>query len=762
MKYRQPPATDATQVQWLEKLLLCIVLGLTVLRVTIVETPLIDSPQAGSVLSSENISLLLSTVLLACAAAWLLKAVISGQFNWRRTWFGWGVGLFIAAGVVAAVFASNKRAAVTDSAILASPMVAAMFLVQWLRSATRIRWTLLLILAVGVAATLQCYEQKTGSNDNVVAQYEANPAEFLQKQGIEEGTLEHWMYRHRLYSKDIRGFMMTSNSAATFFLLAVFAAAGLSLQTVSKKMAQQQLALFVCYLLAAGIILAGLLLTRSKGGLGAFVLGSMLLCVLLFFGKSIRKHRRIFGIVLLLLIVIAAGFMIHYGTTHGRLPGGNSMLVRWQYWVSSVEMIRDHFLAGVGGGNFPDYYMRYKIPAALETVQNPHNWIVSLLSQYGPLGLIAFIMAVIIVLFRGLQNSFSSDTNPTVQPLPSSGRLWIGLLACSALMMLIIRPMLVDLEIFKQQPDVAAAAYLVLYIIPAAIFVLVFILLRATFGSGSEQENDPRRLSCALMCGLAAVLIHNLVDFALFEPGNWTLFWLFAAIIIAQVHNSAEQPVRIHQLDFSKRLGLGAGLVIASIAYLSIVLLPALKAEQIFKKALIADTPPMDLIEAAIAADPLSSKTAHQAASLMVQMYQNQGMDNPAVLDRAEMYENIAIQRNDADFKLWRLRARINVIRSEQTEGTAKQAALTKAFEDLQQALDRYPGSDKLCFLLAGVAEQLGKNDVALSYYQAAVDIEDAYRVQFRIMYPNQDTIFSRLGEASYAQAQAKIEQLQK
>jgi len=32
------------------------------------------------------------------------------------------------------------------------------------------------------------------------------------------------MYEHRLYSKDIRGFLLTGNSTASFFLLAAFAA----------------------------------------------------------------------------------------------------------------------------------------------------------------------------------------------------------------------------------------------------------------------------------------------------------------------------------------------------------------------------------------------------------------------------------------------------------------------------------------------------------------------------------------------------------
>ena len=82
------------------------------------------------------------------------------------------------------------------------------------------------------------------------------------------------------------------------------------------------------------------------------------------------------------------------------------------------------------------------------------------------------------------------------------------------------------------------------------------------------------------------------------------------------------------------------------------------------------------------------------------------------------------------------------------------------AFDDFQQAVNRYPGSDKLHFYLAGVAEKLNRLDVALCHYQMAVDVEDAYRAQFRIMYPERKTVISRLGNANYDEAKAKIKEL--
>ena len=91
-----------------------------------------------------------------------------------------------------------------------------------------------------------------------------------------------------------------------------------------------------------------------------------------------------------------------YGIEHGRLPGGNSMLVRWQYWTASAQMVADHPLSGVGPGNFSDYYPHYKPAAALESVADPHNWPLSLITQYGPLGLLGFLAMLCLPLWRSI------------------------------------------------------------------------------------------------------------------------------------------------------------------------------------------------------------------------------------------------------------------------------------------------------------------------------------------------------------------------
>lgn len=747
-------------LQRLDQFLLCVIMGLIVLRAAVIENPYMDQPQTRLMLSGEIVSLLVSTVGLACFAVWLLTAVVLNQFRWRKTGLGPAAALFFLAGLLSAFIASDKRAAVTDAVTLLCPMLTALLLVQLLDTRQSIRLVLLLILAVGAAAAVQCADQLTAANETLIADYQADPVQHLQKLGIEPNSLEHWMYEHRLYSKDIRGFLMTSNSSASFFLLAFFAALGLFTQAITKDGTQEQTAAAVCYGLAAAVCGAGLLMTQSKGGIGALLAGLLLWAVLLGWGRFIWQHRRLAAAAAVLGIVLAAAGIAACGIRCGRLPGGNSMLVRWQYWQSTAQMIKDHPLTGVGGGNFSDSYVYYKNPAASETIQNPHSWPLSLLSQYGPLGLLAFLWAAFGPMLKSFRSRFMLS-GAAEQSLPAAGGfLGAGLLASCGCMLLFVRPALVDAEFLYQNVDVRAAAYLVLYLVPAGVFVLAYVLLWAASTGDRSPAGRSDRLNTALICGLAAVLIHNLIDFALFEPGVWSIFWLLAAVLTADVHLAEGQPSALLNLRPPVRIGAAAGLALAAAVYAAGILMPPIRANQLFKQALRDDRRRIELLDRAAASDLLSYKTAYTAAVMFTQTYRNQRIKDVRFLEKALDYAAIAAARNQAGFKPFRLQGEIFSLLAQEASGDRKTAYLEKAAEAFKMALERYPGSDRIHYALAGVAEQLNQPQTALMHYQKAVEIEDAYRLQFRKMYPDRQTVISRLGHNAYEEAKEKIQML--
>jgi tetratricopeptide (TPR) repeat protein len=131
----------------------------------------------------------------------------------------------------------------------------------------------------------------------------------------------------------------------------------------------------------------------------------------------------------------------------------------------------------------------------------------------------------------------------------------------------------------------------------------------------------------------------------------------------------------------------------------------------------------------------------------------------PDILKNAESCFLAAIARNNADFKNYEKLSEVYSLLAKNSPEQDKKDLLTYALDNITSAVERYPTSDRLRFELAEVAEQLGETDLAVAQYEKAVEIEDAYRKQFKIMYPGHE-IFSRLGEEKYEEAKQRIKQL--
>jgi tetratricopeptide (TPR) repeat protein len=135
---------------------------------------------------------------------------------------------------------------------------------------------------------------------------------------------------------------------------------------------------------------------------------------------------------------------------------------------------------------------------------------------------------------------------------------------------------------------------------------------------------------------------------------------------------------------------------------------------------------------------------------LYVQRYQDGIPKNPAWLDKAASCFQQAIQRNRAYYKDYQRLAEVYDLRND----------MINADHMYHLAVERYPGSGQLWLALGRLAEKRGDNEGAVTYYTQAVAIEDAFQRQFRIMYPDRDTIIHRMGDEDYRLAQERIEVL--
>lgn len=753
MKARKVKEKSAA-IKKLEAFLLILCLCVLALRATYIESPLAALLDPKSALTGQAFSLIISSVLILATIIWFVFAFCSKKATYRFSGIEIAAVLFFIAGITGVLAASNKRAAVTDMVTLLAPMLMAILLIQILDNSSKVRLVLFTALALAVATTCLCGYQFFWGNDEMVASYESYPQKHLDTTGAAEGSFEHMLYEHRIYSKDVRGFLTTSNSTGSFLLITAFAAVGLLIDQLKHARDKSTQAAIACLALAAAITMAGLAFTHSKGALAAGFVGVIMFTTTMLFGKYLYKYRHPILILIIIAVIAATLAIISYGKTHSTLPGGASMLVRWQYWDAAARMFADKPLTGAGGGNFSSYYPQYKIPAALETVKDPHNFILSLLSQYGPLGLIAFVAGYAIILSKTITSkSLEINDKPTTNAKP-----WLTIFLVS-LAMLIFRPILLPSEL-GNRPDVMIYVITVLYITPVASFAVAFWLLwesQKDLPAQSIRIGKATRIT--LFCAIVAVLIHNLIDFAIFEPAVLTLFWMTTACLYAI--DSQYKNRGPHEFVPSRTLKTSTLIIalIATAAYFHFAIVPVTKAASKIQHSLRNTYDAHALLDEAAKDDPLSPEALNLGAKAYIQHYIETGKKQSNLLKSAADRFSDAIGRDRANFKNYEKLSKTYEMLAETSTGTTQSHYLQEAFKQLQQAVELYPGSGKLNLRLAKLAEQLDKNQVALEHYKITVQIEDSYRIQFQAMYPGRE-MFSRLGEENYQLAKERIKKL--
>ncbi|MEN6429044.1 MAG: O-antigen ligase family protein [Phycisphaerales bacterium] len=747
----QPPASSLL-------LILCIL----ALRVTYTEAPTAQTMTLTGSLVDTIYSLSLSGLLIFAFVGWFLCRFIAGRWTYRVTGMEIGLLLFIVAAVVSSLGASDKRAAINHVAILLAPAIAALLLVQILDSPDKVRLVLIVVVALGIVSAYQCAEQFFLSNAITIEQYEKDPNMLLGPLGIEPGTFQHFLFEHRLYSRGIRGFFTTSNSAASFAICASFAAIALFAGKIQDLKTRKEAGRYAAFgLLAVVLVVAGLGLTHSKGGIIAFVAGLGVFGLLMALDRRSPVHKRRILTLLVpaaLLGVIALGCVAAiYGLRHGRLPGGNSMLVRWQYWVASAAMFEDHPLTGVGPGNFSDYYPHYKPPAALESVADPHNWPLSLIAQYGPLGLIGFLAILWGPLWWSIRRPAAipvSDDSPCQQ----AGRVVpLVLLVAVGLCLLLIRPLLIPMSGGDSDFDLWLYEVITVFVTPAAAFLIGFLLVATPFEQDQSAPHDIVRSaqSASLAGAVVAVLLHNLIDFAIFEPGVWMAFWILLACLVAtRLHK--EPTCLAAPCPSSQFQWLAGGVALALLgAYVAWIWMPVFRTTIGIRKSQRATASGrLDAAHDALARATKADRLSPTAASLNGRLYMQQYDQSPhkpvALLDEAQRCFHEAISRAPAAYKDYEKLGIVN----------AQSGKCQEAYDWYLKAAELYPGCDRLWFELGQLAERLDKPEAARAHYSRAIAIEDAYREQFRRMYPEREQVVSRLGEKEYRLAQERVAKL--
>ncbi len=742
----------------LEYLLLAMFLAILALRTTLTEGINPQSLNQPLTLGQSVFSIVMSGLLLLSFALWMLWFFLSGKISYRLTKMEIGLAILTVAAVIACAFAPNKRAAITHALSLLAPFYAAIVLVQLLDSPAKIILTLIFIIALALTTAYQCTEQYYSTNQARIDRYESRPLTILQPLGIEKGTFNHMLFEHRLYSKDVNGFYTTGNSAGCFLLIAAFTCAAIIVWKFSNRHSEDLWPLWIITgLIALAAIIFALALTKSKGTIGSTVLAALMLAVFFAFRNWLKANKKSLLAIAALLMITAASALIACGIRHDSLPGGNSMHVRWQYWVASIKMFCKHPLTGAGPANYGNHYTEFKHPGAIETVGDPHNFPLSLLTQYGPLGLIGFALAIFsplckILFPRNLPPPAFDKTNHF------TARAGTYLVIASAVM-LAVRPALLPITgpaLFEE----TIAAAIVLYIFPVAVFVIGFILV--ALGTKPALKHSLNHIKPFLFVACIAVLIHNLIDFAIFEPGILMSFLALIACLIAVNYTTRKKFTTILARKWPLKIIIIAAFSALSAAYIFFAIVPDARATSFAKSAHQATArgknhTALQLLKKAATADPLDPAPLKLSAKLYLQQY-NQ-YKNTGLLHKSLAALKQAVSRNPADYKCFEHLAEVYNHLAEAETGEAGKW-LNKASLASKKAINRYPGCARLRIRMAQIAEKLEKPQLAAEQYKQAIEIENAYRTEFKKMFPD-EPVFSRLGSDEYELAKKRLKILE-
>ncbi len=207
------------------------------------------------------------------------------------------------------------------------------------------------------------------------------------------GSAERRRFEDRLYSDEPTATFALANSLAGFlapWLVVLIGAA-------SGSRSHRGLRHFLWFsLLPVAMISGCLLLTKSRSGWLAVVLGIAVLVVSGRVGR--RRHDRlpVLWTALAALVVSAAAWL---GGVDRAIwtQAAKSFRFRIEYWRATVAIIDDHPWFGCGPGQFQDAYTRYKLAQASEEIRDPHNFLLEVCATAGaPAGI---LMIGVLILF---------------------------------------------------------------------------------------------------------------------------------------------------------------------------------------------------------------------------------------------------------------------------------------------------------------------------------------------------------------------------
>ena len=545
-----PPAAAITpRGAALTRSALLLAAALVLARTTMLETlrnPLEINPGSEPVPRGPGAGTGLLLDLLACLPALLVLArrVIDPTFRLR---FGWSFVpmALLATWALASVFwAADKFAAVVSASHWLAAMVFLWAVAQLVRDWLRLRFVAAVCFGLLLVQSGNGFYYRYVEHPDLRREWEKNKTAFLQQRGWEPGSFHARQFENRVLSGEVMGFTSSPNSYAAVLVLLTAVAGGLLAQRLSDRDG-------VGWAVGIGLVIALSVLMiwfiRSRTAYATVALGFALFAGVWLLRGWLARHARLAYFAGVVAVFGVAAAVVGHGLYHGTLFH-DSLTFRWRYWVASAKLFAAHPLVGVGWDNFGPHYLAHRLPIAAEEIRDPHNFVVRFATELGAVGL-ALLLAWMLRLWWELtrpvpavavpSETVRDDSDPSRDgngdaPVHATDRRRIegattDPIGAPAGTIAAVGVAGVLLNVLASVDWTQTSAFVAVEMIRRLGVLCLFLVGAAAVATRSfeRQELDDRPapwVAYGALIGLGLFLLHNLLDFSLFEPGPMLLF----------------------------------------------------------------------------------------------------------------------------------------------------------------------------------------------------------------------------------------------
>ncbi len=657
---KRPSPANTAWPDRLDQLALLLVLGVICARATMQERPdyeelsLVNRLQGGSGQiggPGPATSLVLDGLILVSATCCAVGAAIRGRWAHRAPGVAIALILMVASAATSLAWASNVRLAIVASVDRIAAVLALVVMAQTVRRWWQVRLVLVAVAATGVAYAAFCIAQVYERADTRQwIQQQKDEAVRSGRIAVDDPRIQ--LLERRAASGEVSGFFAHSNIGGGYLMACALATLALGIARLRAGRRTHRLLFGLVTLLAGGVMAVGMVLTLSRGALLtgivcglAWAMGGLVWRRWAALRQGMIRRWVVLlaagwaGVVLLIAVTAAVG--LH----RGRLYGG-SLTFRWHYWSGAACIVAEHPWVGIGAGNFDRHYVRHKAVEAPEEVRNPHNYLMTTVTEWGVVGLAGAMLLLVAISFNLArpipEPRAGPDRSNAKRDGPGGGRIFLWL-----------APLLAGVLIARSVAS-PGQLWLIWALVPSVIWAIAYVVLALDSDQTSRFEDDPLPVSGGLAAALLAVGLHNMISFSMTYPGSACTFFALAGLAIA-TRRIPRDPPAIREGPAGHRQAwtsvLATGAVVGSVVYWPVLVAPVSQATSWLARArgsvITADA--LASYRHAVQADPLDPVAPAELARWSIRRSQQDPAAAVKALDLAIANILTAIQRDPQD-----------------------------------------------------------------------------------------------------------------